>query len=73
MNDDLLGNPFDEELRAITKPFGALLPYEVKLFMFLDRDGVPWNNNHDKNAIQPFALCRARVPGMMRAENDAEP
>lgn len=25
MNDDLLANPFDEELQAITKPFGSLL------------------------------------------------
>jgi len=25
MNDDLLANPFDEELRALTEPFGSLL------------------------------------------------
>jgi len=35
-----------------------LLKYQDKLFVFLDHDGVPWNNNNAENAIKPFASRR---------------
>ncbi|MCX7422350.1 MAG: IS66 family transposase [Planctomycetia bacterium] len=35
-----------------------MLRYRDKLFVFLDHDGIPWNNNNAENAIKPFASCR---------------
>jgi hypothetical protein len=115
INQDLLNNPFDEELQSITRPFGALLraavgtvdkhglkrrylqkhkrdvddffralaekmfrseapellrgrltKYRDKLFTFIDRDGVPWNNNNAENAIKRFAYYREQTAGTMR-------
>ena len=39
-----------------------LLKYRDKLFVFLDRDGVPWNNNNAEKAIKVFAK-RRRIIG----------
>ena len=35
--------------------------YREKLFLFLDRDGVPWNNNNAEHAIKPMAKYRSLV------------
>ena len=35
--------------------------YRSKLFMFLDYDGVPWNNNNAEHAIKPFTKYRRIV------------
>jgi hypothetical protein len=106
-NDDLLKNPFDEELRIVASSFTTLLQqivmtidrfglrkihlnkhkkdvgkfydrlfaatfksefaqhyqrriekYKDKLFVFLDFDGVPWNNNVAENAVKLIASRR---------------
>jgi hypothetical protein len=38
-----------------------LLKYRDRLFVFLDHDGVPWNNNNAENAIKRFAARRKIV------------
>jgi Transposase IS66 family len=107
IDDDLLRNPFDEELKRLAQAFGKLLrlivstvdryglrrrhlkkhqsnvarfldgeaalectsalankygkrfkKYGVKMFTFLDHDGVPWNNNNAEHAIKRFAKYR---------------
>lgn len=40
-----------------------MLKYQSKLFLFLDYDGVPWNNNNGEHAIKPFAKYRRLVNG----------
>ena len=35
--------------------------YKVKLFVFLDRDGVPWNNNMAERAIRQAVAKRMRI------------
>jgi predicted RecB family nuclease len=35
-----------------------LTKYQDKLFTFLGRDGIPWNNNNGENAIKRFAALR---------------
>jgi predicted RecB family nuclease len=35
-----------------------LQKYRDKLFVFLDHDGIPWNNNNAENAIKRFASRR---------------
>jgi Transposase IS66 family len=117
MNQLILNNPFDEDLQAITRPFGALLRSIIvsvdkhglrrkfleahetevaafadtlahqsfssdtaeslrerllkcwgRLFTFIHRDGVSWNNNYAENAIRYFAYYRERVKGVMTAD-----
>jgi predicted RecB family nuclease len=106
-NDDLLKNPFDEELKQLAGHFAVLLQqivqtidrfglkrvhlnkhnkdvqkfyavlssseytsepaqyyqkrilkYKEKLFVFLNYDGVPWNNNTAENAVKLIAARR---------------
>ncbi len=38
-----------------------ILKYREKLFVFLDHDGIPWNNNNAENAIKPFASRRKLI------------
>jgi hypothetical protein len=35
-----------------------IIKYREKLFVFLDQDGVPWNNNNAENALKRFASRR---------------
>ncbi len=112
IDDDLLKNPFDTELKIIAQEFGALLRtivatvdryglksrhlrkhkpaalrfldsvaskdfssevadnYKrrfqksgIKMFTFLDHDGVPWNNINAEHAIKAFAKYRAHSDG----------
>jgi hypothetical protein len=44
-----------------------LLKYRDKLFVFLDHNGVPWNNNNAENAIKLFA-SRRRILGTSSTE-----
>jgi hypothetical protein len=37
--------------------------YGVRLFTFLDYDGVPWNNNNAEHAIKKFAKYRKAADG----------
>jgi hypothetical protein len=117
LNDGLLADPFDEELKKLGTRFGHLLQgivatvdrfglrarylrghkpevsrffeaivpeeldsevvrklkkrmmkYREKLFTFLDRDGVPWNNNNAEHAIKHFAKYRRLVNGRVTEE-----
>lgn len=40
-----------------------LTKYRDKLFTFLERDGIPWNNNNAEHAIKQFAKYRRDVDG----------
>jgi hypothetical protein len=42
-----------------------LVKYREKLFMFLDHDGIPWNNNNAEHAVKPFAKYRRLVNGVV--------
>ncbi|MBD0328107.1 MAG: IS66 family transposase, partial [Pyrinomonadaceae bacterium] len=112
LNDDVLKQPFNEELKEMVGDFGQLLklivdtidrfglkahflrkhkaPVErfyrklskadfkteiaikykkrfeknrLKLFTFLNYDGVPWNNNNAEHAIKAFAMLRNAIRG----------
>jgi hypothetical protein len=39
-----------------------------KLFVFLDHDGVPWNNNPAEHAVKGFVYVRELYDGMMKEE-----
>jgi predicted RecB family nuclease len=116
-NDDLLKNPFDEELKQLTCRFAALLQqivqtvdrfglkrlhlnkhnkdvqtfyttvssaqyksetaqyyqkrilkYKDKLFVFLNYDGIPWNNNTAENAVKLIA-ARRKIMGTAFTED----
>jgi predicted RecB family nuclease len=116
-NDDLLKNPFDEELKQLACRFAGLLQqivqtidrfglkrlhlnkhnkdvqvfykalssaeyksemaqyyqkrilkYKEKLFVFLNYDGVPWNNNTAENAVKLIA-ARRKIMGTAFTED----
>jgi predicted RecB family nuclease len=51
--------PFKSEVAG--KCQQRLLKYQDKLFVFLDHDGIPWNNNNAENAIKRFASRRKLI------------
>jgi hypothetical protein len=121
MNDAVLKNPYDEELRSLVKGFAELVKPMVetvdrhglngrflrkhlvfvdrfyrqfskaqfrrepamkyrerleknrdKLFTFLTRDGVPWNNNNAEHAVKAFAALRHTIAGVTSAKGIRE-
>ena len=40
-----------------------MIKYEKELFLFLDYDNIPWNNNNAEHAIKYFAKYRRLVNG----------
>ncbi len=50
---------------TIARSQKRLLRNEARLFTFLDRDGIPWNNNTGEHAIKAFAWCREVSDGQM--------
>jgi Transposase IS66 family/RNase_H superfamily len=55
------------QTEAARKYQKRLQKYRDKLFVFLDHDGVPWNNNNAENAIKLFA-SRRRILGATSSE-----
>jgi hypothetical protein len=55
----LAGQAFASE--AARKYQKRMQKYRDKLFVFLDHDGVPWNNNNAENAIKRFASRRKLI------------
>src|SRR5262249_55165384 len=45
---------------------GRMLKNRGKLFAFIERDGVSWNNNLAENAVRQFAYYREAHPGRLR-------
>ena len=121
LNDDLLKNPFDEDIKEIVIKFGGILKniiytldkrglkkrylqkhkkyvnrffrnlkkkefksetankikkrlidYEKELFLFLDYDNIPWNNNNAEYAIKYFADYRQSINRGCITENGLE-
>jgi len=42
-----------------------IVKYRDKLFVFLDKDGIPWNNNNAEHAVKPFAKYRRLINGQI--------
>ena len=55
----LAEQPFQSEVAR--KYQKRLQKYRDKLFVFLDYDGIPWNNNNAENAIKLFASRRKLI------------
>lgn len=121
INDDILKNPFDYEMKELGKDFTALLTpiigtidkyglkkrhlhkhrkevqgffkkleirgydselarnfqrrfvkYKEKLFLFLNYDGIPWNNNNAEHAIKRFVFLRNIINGLSTEESIKE-
>lgn len=43
---------------------GRLLKNREKLFTFIGRDGIPWNNNNAEHAVKQFAYYRELADGL---------
>jgi hypothetical protein len=58
---------FESELAiAYQKRF---IKYKEKLFLFLNHDGIPWNNNNAEYSIKPFAKWRKKVSKSLNKKN----
>jgi len=45
------------------------LKYKEKLFLFLNYDNIPWNNNNAEHAIKPFAKWRKKISRCLTKQN----
>lgn len=43
--------------------------YKEKLFLFLNHDGIPWNNNNAEHSIKPFAKWRKKISKSLSKKN----
>jgi hypothetical protein len=68
--DGLSEKPFISEVAEKLRQ--RMLKYQSKLFLFLDYDGIAWNNNYGEHAIKPFARYRRVITGQIneRGLND---
>jgi len=65
-NKTILQN-FESELAiAYQKRF---IKYKEKLFVFLNYDGIPWNNNNAEHSIKPFAKWRKKISKSLTKKN----
>lgn len=64
---NVISNQFESEFalsyqRRFTK-------YREKLFLFLEKDNIPWNNNNAEYSIKPFAKWRKKVSKSLTRQN----
>ena len=45
------------------------IKYKEKLFLFLNYDSIPWNNNNAENSIKPFAKWRKKISKSLNKKN----
>jgi predicted RecB family nuclease len=65
-NKTILQN-FESELAiSYQKRF---VKYKGKLFLFLNHDGIPWNNNNAEHSIKPFAKWRKKISKSLTKKN----
>lgn len=62
LNKRKLGSDKSEQYRT------RLRKYREKLFVFLEHDGIPWNNNNAEHAIKPFAKYRRLFQKSMQSK-----
>jgi predicted RecB family nuclease len=43
--------------------------YKEKLFLFLEKDNIPWNNNNAEHSIKPFAKWRKKISKSLTKQN----
>lgn len=65
-NKTILQN-FESELAiSYQKRF---IKYKEKLFLFLNHNGIPWNNNNAEHSIKPFAKWRKKISKSLTKKN----
>lgn len=45
-----------------------MVKYWERMFLFIEYDGIPWNNNNGERAVKPFAKYRRLVNGRITAK-----
>jgi len=46
-----------------------LSKYREKIFLFLEHDNIPWNNNNAEHSIKPFAKWRKKISKSLTKQN----
>ena len=64
---NVISNKFESEhALSFQKRF---VKYKSKLFLFLEKDNIPWNNNNAEYSIKPFAKWRKKVSKSLTKQN----
>jgi len=58
---------FESELAVVYQK--RFIKYREKLFLFLNYDGIPWNNNNAEHSIKPFAKWRKKLTKSLNKQN----
>ena len=63
----VISNNYESELAiSYQKRFTK---YKDKLFLFLEKDNIPWNNNNAEYSIKPFAKWRKKISKSLTKQN----
>jgi hypothetical protein len=63
----IISKPFESELAQSYQK--RLSKYREKIFLFLEYDNIPWNNNNAEHSIKPFAKWRKKVSKSLTKQN----
>lgn len=58
---------FESELAVTYQK--RLIKYRAKIFLFLNYDNIPWNNNLAEHSIKPFAKWRKKISKSLTKQN----
>lgn len=63
----IISKPFESELALSYQK--RLLKYREKIFLFIEYDNIPWNNNNAEHSIKPFAKWRKKISKTLTKKN----
>jgi predicted RecB family nuclease len=64
---DIIAKSFESELAISYQK--RLLKYREKIFLFINYDNIPWNNNNAEHSIKPFAKWRKKISKSLTKQN----
>ncbi|MBW8326028.1 MAG: hypothetical protein K0M50_14780 [Prolixibacteraceae bacterium] len=63
----IISKPFESELAISYQK--RLTKYREKIFLFIENDNIPWNNNNAEHSIKPFAKWRKKISKNLTKQN----
>ena len=63
----IISKPFESELALSYQK--RLTKYREKIFLFIENDNIPWNNNNAEHSIKPFAKWRKKISKNLTKQN----
>lgn len=63
----IISKNFESELALSYQK--RLTKYKEKIFLFIEHDNIPWNNNNAEHSIKPFAKWRKKISKNLTKQN----